>query len=258
MLKPVATLLCGLLLEAALLLLQMYAQVLHPPDYQPSVVQIVVEHTIASNSRPIREPIGTGFIIREDGIIATADHVYGIANKESAKYQNGRILVQRVAKLPNMVILGVVELLTRDNLHDLALLRLSSEDANVWRKKGGLRSLSLTDQPEIEVSTPVRVVGYPGSELLPVTLMGYLVGTTTLMIDKHPVEEFVISLSAVPGQSGSPVLLEDGTVLGVLSALQRVELSAGAQPNYTGLNRIAKAEYLRKLLSTVTLAAAPH
>ena len=87
---------CGLLLETALLSLHMPGQVLRPPDYQPAVVQIVVER--AANSRSVREPIGTGFIVREDGIIATADHVYGIAKDVSAKNQNGRILVQRVAR----------------------------------------------------------------------------------------------------------------------------------------------------------------
>lgn len=116
---------------------------------------------------------------------------------------------------------------------------------------GGIKPLPFSSLKEVEPEAEVTVIGYFGSDLYPVSLSGRLVGATVMTVPGlGDIEEFLVSASAVPGQSGSPIVLPDGSVIGVMDSIVSVPLSFNTQPLASGLNRVVKVEHLQRLLSS--------
>jgi len=133
----------------------------------------------------------------------------------------------------------------------LALLRIVEVKGDLWNPVGGIHALPLSMVKEIEPGSPVMVVGYFGSDLYPLSLAARLVGETTVTISQGvDVEEFLVSASAVPGQSGSPVVMDDGSVIGIITAIVPVSVAFNPQPLPSGLNRVIKVENLQRLLTS--------
>ena len=133
----------------------------------------------------------------------------------------------------------------------MALLRIVEVKGDLWNPVGGIHALPLSMVKEIEPGSPVMVVGYFGSDLYPLSLAARLVGETTVTISQGvDVEEFLVSASAVPGQSGSPVVMDDGSVIGIITAIVPVSVAFNPQPLPSGLNRVIKVENLQRLLTS--------
>jgi len=230
---------------------QAFGQQLKLSDLEKSVVQIGIikqDKTFAG--------FGTGFFVSRDGLIATAFHVYSAAVQAVAENRGGSIAVQRAIRKVGEVTATAqaANLVTVDALHDLALLKLVSytkADQEAWDKVGGIHVLMPYVSPEIDIGSSVRTVGYFGSDVFPVIEKTVLVGGTTVTTLVGPVDEFLVSALAVPGQSGSPVVLDDGSVVGVVLSIVTFTAPFNPQSLPSGLNRVAKAEYLQRLLSSV-------
>jgi len=157
--------------------------------------------------------LGTGFMIRENGLIATTHHVIGngganlvicLPNPDASNgYQD--LTDTRVNTTP----LAVVEI---DPLRDIAVLKADI----AWDRP--LPVLSSFD--DMLLGQPVAIFGYPhcphGRRAF--TLQQAEIGAKVLMgnmgiLSKHA----VINVQARPGQSGSPVVdPASGVVLGML------------------------------------------
>lgn len=230
-----------------------YAQSLKLSDAEKSVVQVVVQkpdQTIA--------PTGTGFFVRVDGTIATALHVYNDATRTIAESRGGRLLVRRATRQSGTLTWGEVAVLSVDAAHDLALIRLSKLDKSAWDKVGGIQILGPTASREVDPGVSVKIVGYFGNDMFPVTLSSHLAGASVFTVVTGPgsgndIEEFLLSAMAAPGQSGSPVLLNGASVLGVVISIVPVSLPLpfSSQPLHSGLIRASKAEHLQRLLSSL-------
>ena len=254
--RPIGERLGKILITAsALILLTSFnaqSQILKFTDAEKSVVQISILKPDGSFTA-----LGTGFFIREDGLIATVFHIYGDAAQAISQLRGGTIGVWRAKRDSNRYVFQPIQLLNFDTAHDLALFKLTGKiDSSLWNTVGGIKALKLSDAIEISPNTNVIAVGYFGTDQFPLILSGKLVGETVFTIvpstsSPVTVPEFLASLGATPGESGSPVMLDDGSVIGVVDSIVTATAPFSKEPFATGLNRIVKVEFLQKLMASV-------
>jgi S1-C subfamily serine protease len=228
---------------------QALGQQLKQSDLEKSVVQIGV---VKQDKKFYGT--GTGFFVREDGLIATALHVYSMSLQAITEGRGGAFAVQRSSRESKTFTVRGVVIVSVDPEHDLALLKFvtnTKDDQVAWDKVGGIKVLPICQAQEVESGSNAQTVGYFGSDAFPVTERAVLVGATVITTLGGDVDEFLVSASAAPGQSGSPVVLGDGSVLGVVLSIVPVTTPLNPQPLPSGLNRIAKAEFLQRLLSSL-------
>ena len=134
--------------------------------------------------------LGSGFIIREDGLIATCFHVIGQGRHFSVK-------------LPDDVAARPTEIVAYDRDRDLALIKVDRK---------GLPTLDIADSDKLTAAQPVLAVGNPlGFERS--VADGVVAGQRS--IDDS---EFVqLAMPVEPGSSGSPVVDRKGRVVGMIA-----------------------------------------
>lgn len=155
---------------------------------RPAVVKIIVSN---SRSHPIGH--GTGFFVRDDSTVVTNFHVIDAAHSAFVLLEDGTIRVVLGARV--------------DSTSDVAVLNVAGGTSK------GIRPLTLGPKTPPDVGTKVCVIGFP--EDLGVTNTNGEV--TGLEGHRERTERPWIQIDAKVrhGNSGSPVIGEDGSVLGV-------------------------------------------
>jgi serine protease Do len=139
--------------------------------------------------------LGSGFIISEDGLIVTNNHVVA-----GARTVRVRLLGSR--EVPAKIV-GV------DPTTDIALLRIDA---------GHLPALRLGSTKNSSVGDAVIAVGNPYG--LGQTVTAGIVSARGRTLDADPYVDFLQTDAAINrGNSGGPLLATDGTVLGVTSVI---------------------------------------
>jgi len=139
--------------------------------------------------------LGSGFIIRADGLIVTNRHVIEGARTVRVKLADGR-------ESPAQVI-------GADASTDIALLRVSAS---------GLPALRLESSDKISVGDPVIVIGNPFG--LGQTVTAGILSARARTLEQDPYIDFLQTDAAINfGNSGGPLLSTDGAVVGVASAI---------------------------------------
>ncbi|MEP7123273.1 MAG: trypsin-like peptidase domain-containing protein [Byssovorax sp.] len=156
-----------------------------------SPAQIAARATSAIVSIRSAHSLGTGFIVRKDGWIATNFHVI-----EGA----GELLVAT----PDKHEYPVVDVLAVDRLHDLALLRVEAD----------LGVLVLGDSDAVRAGDSVVAIGHPLG--LEDTVSNGLVSAVRVIDPTLTVLQ--ISAPIAPGSSGGPLFSDRGEVIGVATA----------------------------------------
>jgi serine protease Do len=143
-----------------------------------------------------RRGSGSGFVIRNDGVIITNNHVV-----ENAK----EILVTLTDKREyNAKVLG------RDPKTDLAVLKIES--------KGDLPVAKLGDSDSLQVGDWVMAIGNPFG--LSNTVTAGIVSAKGRSIGAGPYDNFIQTDASInPGNSGGPLFNERGEVVGINSAI---------------------------------------
>lgn len=141
---------------------------------------------------------GTGFFVSADGLIATAHHVI-------RQVDDG--LEHRLAvKLLDTSKFEQVLCLAEDKENDLAVMKIA---------KQGTEYLRLSSTDSIPQTTRIFVIGHPGkgtySEFWSVTQGS----VTSRAIGPDEKEYYGVDARIEPGNSGGPVLLTGGEVIGV-------------------------------------------
>jgi S1-C subfamily serine protease len=210
-----------------------------------SVVQIAVAMPGGSPTN-----FGTGFFIRDDGLIATASHVYLKALSAIVDARAGVVVARRFSRTNRGQWVGAaIQLVAQDYQHDVVLLKMQSADP-MWKQVGGVVPLLLDDGAMLEDGTQVCMRGYFGSDDFPVFLKGATAGTAGL--GPSLVQELLIVLPVVPGQSGSPLMsVETGRVVGVLTAIVPVSLPFNQQPAHSGLARAVEVVHVKRLVESL-------
>jgi S1-C subfamily serine protease len=166
----------------------------------PSVVRIDVAH---ARVRVRGEGLGSGVIVRSNGIIVTNEHVVHGATRIRVSLADGRNMTG--------TILG------KDNRHDLAVLQVEG---------GGLPMAEFGDSRALKVGQLVVALGNPLGLKLTATAGVVSALDRSLQLGRTRVLEQMIQTDASinPGNSGGPLVDVHGRVVGINTAI-----IAGAQ-----------------------------
>jgi serine protease Do len=161
-----------------------------------SPAQIAAKSTTSIVS--IRSPnsLGTGFVVRADGWIATNLHV--IAGER-----------ELLVVLPDHTEHAVIEIVGIDETRDLAVLRIQVSKP--------LMPLPLGDSDGVRPGDPVVAIGHPLG--LEDTVSNGLVSAVRQVDPSLTVLQ--ISAPIAPGSSGGPLFNDRGEVIGVAAAVSR-------------------------------------
>jgi len=164
------------------------------------------------------EGLGSGFIIRADGIIVTNHHVVANAKAMAVKLQSGEVYRN-------------VYLLSSDPVNDLAFLKIEAVD---------LPTIPLGNSNSIQLGDAVLLVGSPLG--LEQTVSSGLISGIRL---DNGVRVLQTSAAASHGSSGGPLLNRSGDAVGVM----RFKLVNGENLNFA-----IPINYVRGKLDTITVS----
>jgi serine protease Do len=140
--------------------------------------------------------MGSGFIIRKDGIVLTNNHVVEHAKEITVALSDGRELSAKV--------------LGRDPKTDLAVLKVDSKDALPVAKLGDSDGLAVGDW----------VVAIGNTFGLNNTVTAGIVSAKGRAIGQGPYDHFIQTDASInPGNSGGPLFDEHGNVVGINTAI---------------------------------------
>jgi serine protease Do len=139
--------------------------------------------------------LGSGFVIRADGLIITNRHVIASARTIRVRLTDAR-------EVPAKIV-GV------DAVTDIALLKVSA---------GNLPALRLGSSQAVSVGDAVIAIGNPFG--LGQSVSAGIISARSRMLEEDPYIDFLQTDAAINhGNSGGPLLSMDGTVIGVTSAI---------------------------------------
>lgn len=175
-------------------------------EASPAIVKITLSRPTIFSDVFTRDDSGSGFLIDNEGHIATNNHVIEGEGEISVTLASGRVLeAKRLGESP---------------LDDLALLRVSSDAI------AGIKPLPLANSAEIVPGQMAVAIGSPFNEFNSVTV-GVVSGTGRTRPSNHlrPIPGLIQTDAALnPGNSGGPLLNSKGEVMGV-NTLVEVESS---------------------------------
>ncbi len=147
----------------------------------------------------IRNSLGSGFIIDEDGLIVTNAHVIDRSDEIIVQLSDGRQYDAQISLI--------------DEPSDIALLRIAPRGDEV------LPSLSIAPSESLEVGDIVLAIGNPFGVGQTVT-SGIVSALSRAASDINDFNFFIQTDAAInPGNSGGPLVSLDGSVVGVNTAI---------------------------------------
>ncbi len=152
--------------------------------------------------------MGTGFIVKADGWVATNFHVVRGASEISVVFSDHR-------ELP------VVEVMNANRLHDLVILRVEAH---------GLPVLSVANSDHVRPGDSVLAIGHPLG--LEDTVSNGLISAVRHV--HTGLDVLQVSAPIAPGSSGGPLFNDHGQVIGVATAFLKSgqNLNFGLPSNY--------------------------
>jgi len=171
-----------------------------PVAVAPAVAAPLTPAQIAARATPlvvqIRGPhsLGTGFLVRKDGWIATNLHVIVGASPLVVTTTDGRAY-------------PVLDVLAVDDVHDLALVRVDGSN---------MGAVALGDSAQVRPGDSVVAIGHPMG--LEDTVSNGLVSAIRVIDSVRTVLQ--ISAPIAPGSSGGPLFSDKGEVIGVVTSFR--------------------------------------
>ena len=151
---------------------------------KPSLVKVI------QVGREGMDGMGAGFVVREDGLIATNKHVIGEARRLQVETSDGEKH-------------DVTEVFSSDVHLDLAVLRIA---------KSGLKPLPLGDSDKVKQGEPVVAMGNPEGLAFSV-----VEGVVSALREIEDIPMIQVAMPIERGNSGGPLLDKRGRVLGLLT-----------------------------------------
>jgi serine protease Do len=170
-------------------------------DADPNEVNSIIRRLLSAQSDLPRHDdgpmgsLGSGFVIREDGLIVTNRHVIVGARTVRVRIPDGREVPARIVG--------------SDAVTDIALLKIEA---------GRLPVLRLGSSQAVAVGDAVIAIGNPYG--LGQSVSAGIVSARGRILEDDPYIDFLQTDAAINrGNSGGPLVTMDGTVVGVTSAI---------------------------------------
>jgi serine protease Do len=160
-----------------------------------------------------RECAATGFLVNPDGYLVTNAHVVEDLQQCLGGVSDGRILAKLPAPGETVARGFACDVVGIDEVHDLAVLKMMRPLASTTR------TFAFIEVQEPPVGTAVRVTGHPEFAWQPLTQFGQVVRWDALRLRQKSAQTtrvFVVDIALRRGNSGSPVYLKSGGVVGVV------------------------------------------
>lgn len=140
--------------------------------------------------------LGTGFVISEDGLLVTNNHVIDGASEITVTFEDGRSFT--------------AEVVGTDRLTDVALLQIDSDEI--------FPALKFGDSDAMRRGDDVMAIGNPFG--LGGTVTTGIVSALARDINAGPYDDFIQTDAAINrGNSGGPLFNDDGEVIGMNTAI---------------------------------------
>jgi serine protease Do len=189
-------------------------------ELSPSVVTIAFDGPLGMSGG------GTGFLIDDQGTIATNHHVISSAKQLQIKFMNGAVYKK-------------AELLDENADRDLALLRVKIDEPEEGTPKPDVEPLALGDSEAVVVGERAIAIGNPLG--LDHTLTDGLVSARRIYEGKPWIQ---MSVPVSPGNSGGPLFNMKGEVIGVITA----QILGGMGGRAQNLNIAVPVNDLKKMI----------
>lgn len=251
--RYVVVLLCGVFVTATQARADKLVDVIK--QIKPSIVGVGIQDPLGA---PMNQLQGTGFVIGDGHYVATNYHV--ISKPLSTDIKQKRIVFSGVGKTPRII---VAEVLAKDSLRDLAILKLEKR----------LQPLQLAGDELIDEGHQVAFTGFPIGAVLglyPATHRGIIAAVSpdatpvfradqlsneALQRLKDPFLIYQLDATAYPGNSGSPLFnISSGQTIGIMNKVlvQKGRESALSAP--TGISYAIPVKHLRALAKRHSIA----
>jgi hypothetical protein len=164
---------------------------------------------------------GTAFFLRTDGSFATAGHIIRDLTNPSrvTKCPTAAIYLPRNGWQPRAANFRIEYFYfsaadcTRDDDLDIAVCRCPRNIKGVLNEDPRPVRLNTAIQDD---GAPAAFTGFPLSTVVPLTSRGFTAAYRGALNEVDGPRELVIDKSAWPGASGSPIYLEDGSVIAIV------------------------------------------
>lgn len=170
-------------------------------DADPNAVSAIIRRLLSAptgesgREEGVVGSLGSGFVIREDGLIVTNRHVIVGARTVRVRLSDGREFAAK--------IVGA------DAVTDIALLSI---------KAGRLPALRLGSSERVSVGDAVIAIGNPYG--LGQSVSAGIISARSRILEDDPYIDFLQTDAAINrGNSGGPLMTVDGTVVGVTSTI---------------------------------------
>lgn len=175
-----------------------------------------------------RMSVGTGFFIGSEGNILTSYHVIDGAQRVGCRTPNGQFHAATIVRV--------------SPANDLALLRVNTRPKNY---------LTFAPRGSLHAGDRVFTVGYGAANYLGINEPRFTDGTVSALSGLAAEDSYMqISVPVQPGNSGGPLVNEDGQVVGVIAAQAAVDAFLkieGTLPQ--NVNWAVKSDYATPLAS---------
>ncbi len=171
---------------------------------------------------------GSGFFITTDGYFVTNQHVVDAAKKVAIRTVNGKTYPAEVVRV--------------DTANDLAILKA----------EGTFRALPVQTSQNVRRGDKVFTLGFPNTDVQgvePKYTEGVISSLTGIRDEPN---NFQISVSLQPGNSGGPLISSLGNVVGIVAAkLNAAAMLKSGRSLPENVNYAVKSNYLLELISTL-------
>jgi S1-C subfamily serine protease len=182
-------------------------------DPAGAVVQLLAIGPGAGEKK--EECAATGFLVSAEGHILTNAHVVEDARRCLASSPRGKILAKFGPGDGRSVEALGCDVIAIDEDHDLAVLKTDAPIPDTIQTA----PLRLRREP-VAAGTHVWVTGHPSFQWESRTYSGRIVAVQPLRLtgkDRPPTDVLILDIPLQRGASGSPVYLESGEVVGIVS-----------------------------------------